>query len=227
VDRRDHDNTRVGVSTRQPARAVDSSAYDSYIGRWSRRFVPAVVAAAEVTPDYRVLDISTGTGEAAQAMIPLVGAPGRVIGVDISPAMLESARDRLREPLFWLIAADEQALPFANGSFDAVVCQLRLAVLPPARCWINGVSTSSAARWLRGGLCDLDARPSADVGFHGTDGSNPASSSAESVANLTSGAHPVVPAFLASTTRTSTLIGWRRLVCPMPAATGRKEKRRL
>ena len=46
-------------------RAVDTSAYDRYIGRWSRLFVPAVLAAAEVALGYRVLDISTGTGEAA------------------------------------------------------------------------------------------------------------------------------------------------------------------
>jgi hypothetical protein len=31
-----------------PGRAVDTSAYDQYIGRWSRLFVPAVLAAAEI-----------------------------------------------------------------------------------------------------------------------------------------------------------------------------------
>ena len=44
-----------------PGRAVDTSAYDRYIGRWSRLFVPAVLAAAEIALGYRVLDISTGT----------------------------------------------------------------------------------------------------------------------------------------------------------------------
>jgi SAM-dependent methyltransferase len=78
-----------------PGRAVDTSAYDRYIGRWSRLFVPAVLAAAEVALGYRVLDVSTGTGEAALMTLPIVGTSGIVIGADISPAMLEAARDRL------------------------------------------------------------------------------------------------------------------------------------
>jgi SAM-dependent methyltransferase len=113
-----------------PGRAVDASAYDRLTGRWSRLFVPAVVAAAEIASGFRVLDISTGTGEAALAMLPMVGASGFVVGADISPAMLEGARDRLDEPSFWPVAADGQALPFSDGSFDAVVCQLGLQFFP-------------------------------------------------------------------------------------------------
>jgi ubiquinone/menaquinone biosynthesis C-methylase UbiE len=113
-----------------PGRAVDTSAYDRYIGRWSRLFVPAVLAAAEIAPGYRVLDISTGTGEAALMTLPIVGTSGLVIGADISPAMVEAARDRLNQPSFWPVAADGQALPFADGSFDAVICQLGLQFFP-------------------------------------------------------------------------------------------------
>ena len=113
-----------------PGRAVDTSAYDQYIGRWSRLFVPAVLAAAEIVPGYRVLDISAGTGEAALMTLPIVGASGLVIGADISPAMVEAARDRLNESSFCAVAADGQALPFVDGSFDAVICQLGLQFFP-------------------------------------------------------------------------------------------------
>lgn len=109
-----------------PGRPVNSSGYDRYIGRWSRLFVPAVLAAAKVGPGYRVLDVSTGTGEAALKALPIVGASGLVIGADISPAMLEGARARLDDPTFWPVAADGQALPFRDGCFDAVICQLGL-----------------------------------------------------------------------------------------------------
>src|SRR5690242_13580646 len=78
-----------------PGRAVDASAYDRFTGRWSRLFVPAVLAAAEV-----------------------------------SSTMLEGARARLQEPLFWPVSADGQALPFRDGSFDAVTCQLGLQFFP-------------------------------------------------------------------------------------------------
>jgi SAM-dependent methyltransferase len=76
--------------------AANVSAYDRWVGRWSRLFVPAVISAAEVMPGSRVLDVSTGTGEAALMALPAVGPSGVVIGADIAPAMLAGARDRLK-----------------------------------------------------------------------------------------------------------------------------------
>jgi ubiquinone/menaquinone biosynthesis C-methylase UbiE len=92
--------------------------------------VPAVLKAAEVGPGCCVFDVSTGTGEAASTTLPIVSPSGLVIGADISPAMLQAARDRLNEPSFWPVAADGQALPFRDGSFDAVICQLGLLPNP-------------------------------------------------------------------------------------------------
>ena len=113
---------------------VDDSAYYQYIGRWSRLFVPAVLAAAEVTGGDRVLDVATGPGEAALVALSLVTPSGFVIGADISPAMLTAARARLGEGSFRPVATDGQALAFRDGSFDAVVCQLGLQFFPdPAR----------------------------------------------------------------------------------------------
>jgi len=114
----------------RPGRAVDTSAYEGFTGRWSRLFVPSVLRAAEVQPGDRVLDVSTGTGEAAVAIMPVIGESGRLIGADIAPAMLDSARSRLPDRAFLPVAADGQALPFPNGTFDAVVCQLGLQFFP-------------------------------------------------------------------------------------------------
>ena len=127
-------------------RAADLAAYDRYIGRWSRLFVPAVLAAAEVAPGSRVLDVSTGTGEAALPALPITGRGGLVVGLDIAPAMLIGARQRLSDPSFCAVAADGQALPFDDASFDAVVCQLGLQFFPnPAR------GLTEFRRVLRGG----------------------------------------------------------------------------
>jgi ubiquinone/menaquinone biosynthesis C-methylase UbiE len=107
-------------------KAVDASAYDRWVGRWSRLFLPAVLAAAEIAPGSRVLDVSTGTGEAALAALSIVGRSGVVIGLDISPAMLQSARQRLDNPFFLPVAADGQALPLRTGvstpSFASSAC---------------------------------------------------------------------------------------------------------
>ena len=62
--------------------------------------------------------------------LPLVGTDGIVVGADISPAMLTSARAELSGSSFLPVAADGQALPFRDASFDAVVCQLGLQFFP-------------------------------------------------------------------------------------------------
>jgi ubiquinone/menaquinone biosynthesis C-methylase UbiE len=109
-----------------PGQAVDVEAYDQWTGRWSRLFVPSVISAAGVSEGFRVLDVSTGTGEAARAALPIAGPSGAVVGADISVAMLEAARVRLQAPRFLPVAADGQAMPFADASFDAVICHLGL-----------------------------------------------------------------------------------------------------
>jgi len=113
-----------------PGKTVDASAYERWTGRWSRLFVPAVLAAAAVGPKSRVLDVSTGTGEAARMALSLVGTEGLVVGADISPEMLTSARTGLYGLPFRPVAADGQALPFRDACFDAVVCQLGLQFFP-------------------------------------------------------------------------------------------------
>src|SRR5262245_30985952 len=128
-------STTLGPGFHVPShQAVDSAAYDRWVGRWSRLFVPIVLSAAEVMPNQRVLDVSTGTGEAALAALPIIGASGMLVGADIAPAMLEGARARLKNPHSHPVAADGQALPLTNGSSDAVVCKLGSQFFPdPAR----------------------------------------------------------------------------------------------
>ena len=80
--------------------------------------------------------------------LPAVGVSGVVIGADIAPAMLVGARDRLKNPLFCPVAADGQALPFKNGAFDAVICQLGLQFFPDP---VRGLE--EFYRVLRQGCC--------------------------------------------------------------------------
>jgi ubiquinone/menaquinone biosynthesis C-methylase UbiE len=129
-------------------RPVDASAYERYLGRWSRLFVPAVLAAAEVANGDRVLDVATGPGEAALLALSMVTPAGRVVGADISPAMLTVARARLGAGAFQPVAMDGQALAFRDGSFDAVVCQLGLQFFPDP-----GRSLAEFRRVLRPGRC--------------------------------------------------------------------------
>jgi len=113
---------------------ADGVAYERYIGRWSRLFVPTLLNAAEIRDGDRVLDVATGTGEAAQLALERVGKSGLVVGADISSAMLNEARARLRSSNFLPAVSDGQSLGFPDATFDAVICQLGLMFFPkPAR----------------------------------------------------------------------------------------------
>ena len=75
---------------------------------------------ARVAPGDRVLDIATGTGNAA---LMAAARGGAVMAVDLEPALLEVARQRAAElalPIDWL-QGDAGALPVPDGAFDAVV----------------------------------------------------------------------------------------------------------
>jgi ubiquinone/menaquinone biosynthesis C-methylase UbiE len=107
-----------------------ASAYDRHVGRWSRLYVPALLTAAGVAPGQRILDVATGTGEAALAAAPCVAPSGRVLGADIALPMLEVARAKIAGRPITLVAMDGQALACRDKSFDAVICQLGLMHLP-------------------------------------------------------------------------------------------------
>jgi ubiquinone/menaquinone biosynthesis C-methylase UbiE len=132
----------------QTGRSVNIAAYDGYVGRWSRLFVPAVLAAAEISSGDRVLDLAVGPGEAALLALPIVEPSGCVIGVDISEQMLHAARSRVGGSLFQTVAADGQALPFADATLDAVICQLGLQFFADP---VRGLEESH--RVLRAGRC--------------------------------------------------------------------------
>lgn len=83
-----------------------------------------VLDAAEVEAGQRVLDVACGTGVVARAAARRVGAEGSVTGVDLNPGMLAVAAE-LGPEIDWKEGAAE-ALPFSDGSFDAVVSQFAL-----------------------------------------------------------------------------------------------------
>ena len=107
-----------------------ASAYDRFMGRWSRLYIPAVLAAARIGIGQRVLDVATGTGEAALIAASLVGPSGRVLGVDLSLPMLGAAKAKAAGDPVWLVAMNGQALALKDQTFDAVVCQLGLMFFP-------------------------------------------------------------------------------------------------
>jgi ubiquinone/menaquinone biosynthesis C-methylase UbiE len=69
-----------------------------------------------------VLDVGCGTGDDTRELAELAGPDGRVVGTDLSEAMLAEARRRGGDIEFTL--GDVHALEFPDASFDAVRVKL-------------------------------------------------------------------------------------------------------
>jgi ubiquinone/menaquinone biosynthesis C-methylase UbiE len=87
-----------------------------------------LVQRVDVRAGDRVLDIACGTGVVARAAAERAGDGGHVSGLDINPAMLAVARSASAEVDF--VQGSAVALPFDDGSFEVVLCQLGLQFFP-------------------------------------------------------------------------------------------------
>jgi ubiquinone/menaquinone biosynthesis C-methylase UbiE len=112
-------------------RAEAAAESDRAFSRVSAHFLPFVLRAGRLAPGQRVLDVATGTGISAEAILDVVGPSGSVLATDVSPEMVEKARARLaRWPNVAIAVEDGQALSFPEASFDAVICNLGLMFFP-------------------------------------------------------------------------------------------------
>ena len=99
-------------------------------------------------PQTRVLDVAAGRGTSALTLATRFGC--EVIGLDYSRRSIEaakrdaSARDLSRTVSFY--CGDAERLPFADGSFDVIVCECALCTFPNKRS-----AAAEFARVLRSG----------------------------------------------------------------------------
>ena len=99
-------------------------------GRWRR----LAADRSGFRPGDQVLDVGCGTGLFSRELARVVGPTGRVVGLDLAPAMLSRARENLRrrppraEVRF--VEGSALALPFADESFDGVATAFVLHTLP-------------------------------------------------------------------------------------------------
>ena len=85
-------------------------------GRWRR----AAVRAARLSKGGSALDVACGTGKLTAALAGAVGPEGRVVGIDLSPVMLDEARRAFGEvPGVEFVLGNALALPVDDGTFDA------------------------------------------------------------------------------------------------------------
>jgi SAM-dependent methyltransferase len=126
--------TRLEVAVpqlRPLTHAVLRRQFDVLAGRWDAirgDFADsrAVLTRAldELSPHpRRMLDVGTGTGQAALVLLERY-TDAELVGIDAAPQMVERARAKLASERARFVVADGNAMPFAAGSFDLAVAML-------------------------------------------------------------------------------------------------------
>lgn len=105
---------------------------------YERVFVPLIFApyAADLAERLRarplsnILEIAAGTGVATRSLAAALPESVSIVATDLNQAMLDVAASiGTARPVEWR-QADAMELPFADGSFDAVVCQFGAMFFP-------------------------------------------------------------------------------------------------
>ena len=142
------------------AYALWAPVYDLVFGAVFERGRRAATAAAERVGG-RILEVGVGTG----ISLPGYSPQNRIIGIDLSEAMLRKARRRVAELALTnvekLEVMDAEHLSFADASFDVVVANHVISTVPNPEAVLD-----ECARMLRpGGEMILLSRIGADAGF--------------------------------------------------------------
>src|SRR5579885_2895612 len=125
-----------------------------------------MAAVAEIGPGQRVLDVGCGMGDPTLQVAVLVGPHGRVVGLDLSEAMLAAARERaaaLGLAHVEFRAGDVRSAPLEPEGFDAVLgrwslifladvvavlARLRAALVPGGRIAVAGWAPPDSNPWF-------------------------------------------------------------------------------
>lgn len=118
----------MGLATSIETGQVSRSAADIYeeffVPALFQRWAGSVADAALIRSGQQVLDVACGTGALTREVAGRVRPDGKATGLDINDGMLAVARRKAPE-IDWRHGQAE-ALPFEDGSFDAVVSQFGL-----------------------------------------------------------------------------------------------------
>src|SRR4051794_19170114 len=130
------------------------SAYDAFMGRYSRRLGPVFADFAGIGEGSSVADVGAGTGALTSE---LVARGLRVAAADPSDPFVDAIKERL--PEVDARVAPAEALPWDDESFDAALAQLVVAFMSDAdagvlemRRIVRPGGTIAVCMWDREGM---------------------------------------------------------------------------
>src|SRR5918993_550525 len=109
--------------------------YGKEMFKWLAPVSDQLIKSAGISIGHTVLDVATGTGQPALTIAKIVGPNGKVVGVDLSPEMLEIAKQEaasqgLTNIAVFQVVKDESLSMFSDNTFDSVVCRNGLMFMP-------------------------------------------------------------------------------------------------
>jgi SAM-dependent methyltransferase len=116
--------------------------WDTTLTDWLAPATDRMLDLAGVGPGSNVLDVAAGAGGQTLAAARRVGASGRVLATDISPAILEYAAGRIAAAGYANVATaemDGEDLAVDPGRYDAVISRLGLIYFPDQSRALAGV----------------------------------------------------------------------------------------
>ena len=108
---------------------TSGSAYEPYVGRWSRLVAREFLNWLDVPAKSHWLDVGCGTGALSETILNSA-TPSTVKGMDRSEGYVAFAREQVRDERAQFEVGDAQALPVETGAYDAVVSGLVLNFIP-------------------------------------------------------------------------------------------------
>jgi ubiquinone/menaquinone biosynthesis C-methylase UbiE len=142
--------------------------YDRFLvgpvtGVWARSLVERV----GLRPGTHVLDVACGTGVVARLAASAVGDGGRVAALDVNRGMLAVARSLPPPegaPIEWEEGSAD-ALPFEDGEFEVVLCQLGLQFFPDRLAALREIRRvlAPAGRAAASVYTSIDRNPAANA----------------------------------------------------------------
>ncbi len=106
--------------------AAPAEHYDRFMGRYLATLAPALVDAAGVPSEGRVVDVGCGTGGLATELAARVGG-AKVAAIDPAPRFVAACRERVPDGDIREGVAEE--LPWADDEFDAALSSLVIAFM--------------------------------------------------------------------------------------------------
>jgi ubiquinone/menaquinone biosynthesis C-methylase UbiE len=104
-------------------RFSDGTAYEQFMGRWTRAVGTIFLQWLAPPTDARWLDIGCGTGVFTDLIVSTC-SPATVVAIDPSEPQIEIARKKTIAQRADFRVADAQELPFSDKAFDVVVSAL-------------------------------------------------------------------------------------------------------